>query len=600
MNISLRANILLIITVLILPLFVALVLVFESFNKDVLFAQKEKVGISVLRPAFKVLTEASFCNNDAFLKSSIKELISQLNAHKEELLFNQEYLKSKSKENLKINEIEKSLGSINCSNSNTIISLINDLFAFVGDSSNLVLDPDLDTYYVMDMGTYAFPNVVNRIKQIQSEKNSRLANINILKEIDLSRLDGDLKTALSEDKNFNSGNKNLQRNSKDKTLIFIKNFDGDLDKLSDESFFKIKAHLLEAHDSLYESLDEMLEARTISVRNERNLFLAIISILLILGLIVDFYIYKKLMIKLTVLSSQMNNSSENLHSVVEEMVNAADSLSSASNEQAAAIQETSSSLEEISTMLNVGNENIAKTMTIAKSNFSSVDNGKTIIKKMVQSIESVAQSNNSISKEVESTNDELTKIIHIINELGSKTKVINDIVFQTKLLSFNASVEAARAGEQGKGFAVVAEEIGNLAQMSGKSAQEITAMLDHSLKSVNSIIENTKNKMSGIINDSQKAINESVSIAGHCQGVFDEFSISSQSISGMAFEISEASKDQASGVNEVNKAVAQLDQSTQAIASDAQGIVSISTNVNTQSTDIKNLAEKLRQVIEGN
>ena len=60
------------------------------------------------------------------------------------------------------------------------------------------------------------------------------------------------------------------------------------------------------------------------------------------------------------------------------------------------------------------------------------------------------------------SNKEIQEIVKVIAEIGNKTKVINDIVFQTKLLSFNASVEAARAGENGKGFAVVAEEVGKL------------------------------------------------------------------------------------------------------------------------------------------
>ena len=79
------------------------------------------------------------------------------------------------------------------------------------------------------------------------------------------------------------------------------------------------------------------------------------------------------------------------------------------------------------------------------------------------------------------------EILGYIKSIEEKTKVINDIVFQTKLLSFNASVEAARAGEQGKGFAVVAEEVGNLATMSGTSAEEISKLLESSISHIESI-----------------------------------------------------------------------------------------------------------------
>ncbi len=325
---------------------------------------------------------------------------------------------------------------------------------------------------------------------------------------------------------------------------------------------------------------------------------------IVVGLIVfvsfiSFLIVRELISSISSISSQMNNSSDNLRSVVEEIVTASESLSSAANEQAAAIQETSSSLEEITSMINIGGDHIQNATKLAEGNLSSVGNGKTIIDNMINSIESVANSNNIISKEVDATNLELGKIIQVINDLGTKIKVINDIVFQTKLLSFNASVEAARAGEQGKGFAVVAEEVGNLAQMSGQSAQEITGMLDHSMKTIDSIIENTKNKMSKIIGDSQIAIKESVSIAGKCRDVFDQIQSSSQGISDKATEVSMASKEQSSGVGEVNKAVAQLDQATQTIAKDAQGVVAISSSVSTQSIEIKNLSQNLKEIIEG-
>lgn len=93
----------------------------------------------------------------------------------------------------------------------------------------------------------------------------------------------------------------------------------------------------------------------------------------------------------------------------------------------------------------------------------------------------IDSSNKELVKEIERNNTELTKITNMISEINEKTQVINDIVFQTKLLSFNASVEVVRAGEHGKGFAVVAEEVGNLASMSGKASLDISEMLETSI-----------------------------------------------------------------------------------------------------------------------
>ena len=92
---------------------------------------------------------------------------------------------------------------------------------------------------------------------------------------------------------------------------------------------------------------------------------------------------------------------------------------------------------------------------------------------MLRSIDEINQSQKDTIETLDTTASDVKNMMTLIETINQKTSVINDIVFQTKLLSFNASVEAARAGEHGKGFAVVAEEVGNLAQMSGNAAQEI-------------------------------------------------------------------------------------------------------------------------------
>ena len=100
--------------------------------------------------------------------------------------------------------------------------------------------------------------------------------------------------------------------------------------------------------------------------------------------------------------------------------------------------------------------------------------GRESVNQMRLSMQDIENSINHMSHQVGESNEQIENIVKIIGEISNKTAIINDIVFQTKLLSFNASVEAARAGEHGKGFAVVAEEVGNLAQMSGTAAKEFT------------------------------------------------------------------------------------------------------------------------------
>ena len=95
-------------------------------------------------------------------------------------------------------------------------------------------------------------------------------------------------------------------------------------------------------------------------------------------------------------------------------------------------------------------------------------------------------------REILLSNDRIEVFSTRIEEIGAKTEVIDDIVFQTKILSFNASVEAERAGELGRGFGVVAQEVGNLAAMSGQSAIEIASIVKSAMKESREIISENK------------------------------------------------------------------------------------------------------------
>ena len=112
-------------------------------------------------------------------------------------------------------------------------------------------------------------------------------------------------------------------------------------------------------------------------------------------------------------------------------------------------------------------------------NISSIVNDSEKSSNVLESnVSEATRNNNEVMKMISNTTQMLGELTSSFSEVVEKTAMINDIVFQTKLLSFNASVEAARAGEHGKGFSVVAEEIGNLAAMSGDSAISIQKTLE--------------------------------------------------------------------------------------------------------------------------
>jgi methyl-accepting chemotaxis protein len=286
---------------------------------------------------------------------------------------------------------------------------------------------------------------------------------------------------------------------------------------------------------------------------------------------------------------------ENAHKVS----TAAQNLSESTSEQASAIQQTSSSIEEMSSMIKKTSDSASDSTQLSRSSAQNAVKGKMTADNLVNSVNEIEVNNKVIMTEVESGNRKIGEIVVLINEIGAKTKVINDIVFQTKLLSFNASVEAARAGEQGKGFSVVAEEIGNLAQMSGKAATEISAMLDDSTLKVKSVIEETQRSVSTILAKGNQVVRQGVEVAEETSHILEVIDRDVKSMSVNIKEISEATDEQAKGAEQVTQAVHQLDSVTQMNSALSQQLFSYSKDLSAQTEKLNNAMLSLAKIVEG-
>ena len=192
--------------------------------------------------------------------------------------------------------------------------------------------------------------------------------------------------------------------------------------------------------------------------------------------------------------------------------------------QASHLEETASSMEQIASTIKSSADNSVRGNRMMQDSEKSVQEAGDIIEATTNNIELVFEASNKI-----------TDII----------KIIENIAFQTNILALNAAVEAARAGEQGKGFAVVASEVRNLAQTSQSSVKDITALIADSNEKIKTATE-TARKSKEIFMDIEQKIEDTSKIM--------------QDISAMAVE-------QQAGVDQVNIAVSQMDQSTQQNAS---------------------------------
>ncbi|MBK6547371.1 MAG: HAMP domain-containing protein [Arcobacter sp.] len=207
-------------------------------------------------------------------------------------------------------------------------------------------------------------------------------------------------------------------------------------------------------------------------------------------------------------------------------------LNISSNEAAASLEETAAALEEITSNIRNNTESIAKMSQLSNGVTKAVNEGQ------------------AMANQTTTAMDEINTQVNLVNEAIS---VIDQIAFQTNILSLNAAVEAATAGEAGKGFAVVAQEVRNLATRSAEAAKEIKAIVERATVKANEGKDIATNMIEGY-----KNLNSNIS-----------------STMNLISDIENASKEQLLGIEQINDAVNQLDQQTQQnamIASQTQDI----------------------------
>ena len=255
----------------------------------------------------------------------------------------------------------------------------------------------------------------------------------------------------------------------------------------------------------------------------------------------------------TTISFDLTGSAEQVSTVSTDLL-------SSSREQLDTLNSTVSASHEINSMIMKTSDNAKELSENAVLLQNMANEGQNIVQDMVTSSLEIKVGSEFFKNQMNESINELSNALLVIREIADKTKLIDEIVFQTKLLSFNASVEAARAGEHGRGFAVVAEEIGKLAQVSGKSSLEISQIVDRSVSSVNLALEKTKKKVEDLT--AMTAIKSEAGYvqAVNCESIFKSINGKISEINTMMKEISTAANEQSIGVEQLNYAIGNLQE----------------------------------------
>lgn len=298
-------------------------------------------------------------------------------------------------------------------------------------------------------------------------------------------------------------------------------------------------------------------------------------------------------------ASNVENGAIEVDNVTSELNETQESLSTTTLQQAELVNQTSKAINKITESIDQNGQKADESNQELLACQRQGENGKAVTREMIQSIEQIKKSNEQMLKQIDDNFEKIANFVTIINQIQEKTNVINDIVFQTKLLAFNASVEAARAGEFGKGFSVVAEEVGNLATMSGEASKEITHIIDLGSKTIKDIISTAKSNNELISRDNIKTVYAGTIAAEKCEKVLSDISVQIESISMKSTQIKIASDNQNKDAQEINSAMGTLDEVTVNNNEIGNKIGNTVVTLADQTRNLKDQVSKLNKIIKG-
>jgi methyl-accepting chemotaxis protein len=490
------------------------------------------------------------------------------------------------------------------------ISAVLDVLGQATDGSNLILDPDLDTYYLMDLSTTRVPQLIELVARMKAAGAPMLdgaanpAATRVLADrMPLVEFHED-QTKIGLVKSIGATAEltaTLKAEAPMKDLRgFIElsraSFFGEAIKGDKAAFARAATQVIDSQvdfsTRLLDDLDRLIAKRVAGMAAVRDVTTAIVAVALAAGLYLFYCFFlvtqtglrevqnhleamtsgdlttqpqasgsdeqARLMASLAdmqkslrTIVSRVRGSSDRLVQASGEIASAAMDLSQRTEQTASNLEESAASMEQISSTIKNTAENAQEAASVAITNSGVAQRSGEVIGQVVSTMQEIHASSNKIS-----------------DIIG----VIDGIAFQTNILALNAAVEAARAGEQGRGFAVVASEVRSLAQRSAQAAKEIKTLISASVERVDS----------------------GTRVVQGAGATMDELLGSARRMSDLLQQISVAAKEESAGVTQVGASVQDLDRMTQQNAALVEQTAAAASSLKDQASDLAAEVSKFR------
>jgi methyl-accepting chemotaxis protein len=644
-----------------LPISVLLYFTIDGIQDRIDFAALEKQGNNFQRPLEKILRSlinhknaalvvlggdntaiTTTSKEETLLDSGVRALEGNGKAFGASLDFTVEGLAKRKREEANIDNFARKWDQFRKSwqtmtpdackaEHDNLIKIIRLMITHLGDTSNLILDPDLDSFYMVDVSLVALPQAQERISTLisiynsmvknagknQDDKLAMAAQITLFQQNDLDRVMSSLETAMNEDNNFYGKSESLHKNIPGPMEKFKKsgdNFIKLLGTLKEANLSMVNPQVIQAGNEALEDsfglwdvcsseLEVLLDKRINKFKSDRLYSLLLSALALSLSFLLVWYIGKGITVPIRSSSERLEKLAKgDLASVVEikgqgELGSMSLSLSKAISGMNSAIVlisgnaqkliHSSSNQRQVSrSMVANATETSAQANAIASAAEEVSVNIRTVasaaeemgatIREIARQAQQAAQVANEAVSIADIGNKAVLRLGENSNIIGNVIKVITSIAEQTNLLALNASIEAARAGEFGKGFAVVASEVKELAKETSKATEDI------------------RTKIEGIQSDTREAVasNEKT------RNIITKIHEIQNTIAG-------AVEEQAATTREITKNVADAATGSSEIAKNITGLAEAAQSTSKGATDLEkaalgldSMASELEQLVK--
>lgn len=613
---------------------VLLYFLIKEKNAQIDFTRKELLGNQYFRPlrqlmehltAHRTLVLASNVIEDARTRDAIRDLgpsidsdfqsLDSVNSKlQDELATTAEGLREKKRENLESKALLTSWQAIKAQYQNQrltagtqeeakLILAVKELIVHIGDTSNLILDPDLDTYYTMSVTLIRLPEywylttelldfaiALSQKKEISADEKTRLVVLSGLVRSQMDIIKGEQERAFGETANL-SASKTLEPQVRPALTSFVAD-STDLLKVIDEKMansgeVKISSNDLLARgnralassytlwDRAIDQLDDMLKTRVSKLRMNLYSVLGVAFLFILITIVLSLVMTRQIVSQLALAVSVANRLSEGdmtvsldaaskdeIGQMLLALKNMVGRLSTTISQIRSSAESMASASEEVSATAQSLSQGSSEQAASVEETSSSLEQMNASIQQNAENARTTNEIANQSSRESEEGGKAVAETVAAMKQIAEKIGIIEEIAYQTNLLALNAAIEAARAGEHGKGFAVVASEVRKLAKRSQTAAQEIGALAG-----------------------------SSVQVAVKAGSLLHEILPSVRRTADLVQEITAASEEQTMNVSQMNSAVQQLDKLAQQNASVSEELAATSEEMSGQAQQLQHLVE---------